>query len=636
VRHQPDRERAAEVTRPPTIVLVDDSPDVLTLLRARIRMSKRLEVVGEGGNGLDAVSLAERHQPDVMLLDVSMPVIDGLTALPKVLATSPRTRVVMYSGFDEAGLASQAVERGAAAFVSKSASFEVLLEKLVEEIAAPSTDVPEPEGAESRFQSALADHLETFREVFEDAAIGMATMTLAGRLVRANRSLAEAFDATAEGLVGVALADLAAEPAAIEDALLSLDAGESVVQVEHRVRTSGDRWFRSTLSPVIDIRGRPLYIFLQVQEVTRQLAAEAELRRAEARFRLLVEAVEDYAIFMLDPSGHISSWNPGAQRSKGYEADEIIGKHFRIFYPPDLQASRHPEHELEQAVLHGRYEEEGWRIRKDGSRFWASVTITAVRDPDGELIGFAKVTRDTTERREMLERLEEANRQLEVANRQLAEVAAQQAEFFAVTAHELRAPVGVLTGASSTLSEYFDSLVPDERSDLAAAVKHSSEQLRRLLDDLLTASRLQARGLELQLEELDLEPLLLAAVNGIRQSTPGAQISVVTEPGLRTRTDPVRLTQMIDNLLVNALRHGRPPVEVRTTGTGDTVEIAVLDAGDGVGHELQGRLFERFATGSGHGTGLGLFLVRELARAHGGDATYRAEDGAFALSLPRA
>jgi len=147
VRHQPDRERAAEVTRPPTIVLVDDSPDVRTLLRARIRMSKRLEVVGEGTNGLDAVALAERHQPDVMLLDVSMPVIDGLTALPKVLTASPGTRVVMYSGFDEAGLAAQAVERGAAAFVSKSASFEMLLEKLVEEVAERSTDGPEPDDA---------------------------------------------------------------------------------------------------------------------------------------------------------------------------------------------------------------------------------------------------------------------------------------------------------------------------------------------------------------------------------------------------------------------------------------------------------------------------------------------------------
>ena len=112
--------------------------------------------------------------------------------------------------------------------------------------------------------------------------------------------------------------------------------------------------------------------------------------------RLLVEAVEDYAIFMLDPEGRVASWNPGAERSKQWTADEIIGKHFRVFYPPEKQAVRHPERELEIALREGRYEEEGWRIRKDGSRFWAHVTITTVRGPDGRLLGFGKVTRDNT------------------------------------------------------------------------------------------------------------------------------------------------------------------------------------------------------------------------------------------------
>jgi PAS domain S-box-containing protein len=401
------------MSRLPTIVVVDDSADVRTLVRAQIRMSKQLEVVGEGVNGLDAVALAERHRPELMLLDVSMPMIDGLTALPKVLAASPHTRVVMYTGFDERGLASRAQELGAAAFVSKSAPFAEVLDQLLA-VEPGTTATPTQSAAErERFDEVLTDHLERFREVFDDAAIGMATMTLAGRLVRANRSLSELLDIPVEELVGVAFADLAEEREAIDDALLSLDAGERIVQVEHRTRMRGDRMFRSTFSPVIDVRGRPLYIFVQVQDVTSQTAAEAELRRTEARFRLLVEAVEDYAIFMLDPTGRVSSWNAGAQRSQGYAAHEIIGQHFRVFYPPEQQQRRHPEHELEVAVRDGRYEEEGWRIRKDGSRFWASVTITAVRDPDGELVGFAKVTRDTSERREMLSRLEEANHQLE-------------------------------------------------------------------------------------------------------------------------------------------------------------------------------------------------------------------------------
>jgi PAS domain S-box-containing protein len=610
-------------------VIVDDSADVRILVRAQIRMSKRLEVVGEGMNGLDAVALASRHRPDVMLLDVSMPIVDGLEALPKVLEASPGTRVVMYSGFEETGLAARAHEIGAHAFVSKAAPFEVLLDALVEQVAdrGDSEDAGAT-SADSRPDTILEDHLERFREVFEDAAIGMATMTLAGRLVRANRSLGKLMETPPEELVGIALADLAEEPQAIDDALLSLDAGETLVQVDHQMRSHEDRHFRSILSPVIDARGRPLYHFLQVQDITGQTMAEAALLRTETPFRLLVEAVQDYAIFMLDPDGHITSWNTGAQRIKGYAAHEIIGQHFRVFYPRDKQERRHPEFELEEALRDGKYEEEGWRIRKDGSQFWANVTITAVRDPDGELVGFAKVTRDTTERREFVEQLAEANRQL-------AEVAEQQAEFFALTAHELRTPVAVISGASHALAHRADDLDHEGRRELTLAVSRSSDQLRRRLDDLLTAARLQGHGLELDVVAVDLADHLHAAARTIGQGT-DAEIEVHADPGLRVSADPVRLAQIVDNLVLNAVRHGQPPVRITARAMDGNAEITVHDDGAGVSEELQERLFERFATGSRHGTGLGLFLVRELARAHGGTATYRPGDGAFVVSLPRA
>ncbi len=637
------------VSERPTIVIVDDSSDVRALVRAQIRLSDRLDVVAEGANGLDAVSLVDRHRPDLMLLDVSMPQSDGLVALPRVLERSPATKVVMYSGFDETGLAARTRELGAADFVEKSIPFDDLLDKLLGLVGVNGAATRSADGGASgsrRMHHAdldpvLEEHLERFREVFEDAAIGMATMTLSGRLVRANRSLGRLLDRSTDSLVGVALADLVDVPGAVHDSLLRLNAGESLVQVEHHVQERGLRLYRSILSPVIDAAGRPLYIFLQVQDITRQAAAEAELRRTEARFRLLVEAVEDYAIFMLDPTGHIASWNAGAQRSKGYAAEEIIGRHFRVFYPPEKQQEKHPEHELELAVRDGRYEEEGWRVRKDGSLFWAHVTITAVHDPDGALVGFAKVTRDTTERREMLQQQEEASRQLaevnellERANHQLAEAAEQQAHFFAVTAHELRAPVSVLTGSAETLARHHDQLEPEERRDIAAGVTRSSAQLRRLLDDLLTASRLQARRLALNPTELDLGEHLESVVGAIRRSSDDAELKVSAEPGLRVHADPVRLTQILDNLAMNALRHGRPPVTVDATRRGDLVEVVFRDAGEGVPAELEGRLFERFATGSSKGTGLGLFLVRELARAHGGEATYRREDRAFVVSLP--
>ena len=176
---------------------------------------------------------------------------------------------------------------------------------------------------------------------------------------------------------------------------------------------------------------------------------------------------------MLDPSGHIVSWNAGAQRSKLYSADEIIGQHFRVFYPPELQEQRHPEHELEVALREGHYEEEGWRVRKDGCRFWANVLITAVHNAAGEHVGFAKVTRDTTERRRLEQERERAvaalaaaNDELESLNRRLEQSAEDQSQFLAVTAHELRTPIGVLGGSAETLARHWEQLTDEERDEL--------------------------------------------------------------------------------------------------------------------------------------------------------------------------
>jgi PAS domain S-box-containing protein len=227
-------------------------------------------------------------------------------------------------------------------------------------------------------------------------------MTLSGRLVRVNRALTQLLQRTSETLVGTPYGALTAgrdKPidAALDDIHRS---GRDVVQVEHEVSDSPEqRRLLATLAPVRDSGGRPLYIFLQVQDITATRAVESRLRMSEERFRLLVESVEDYAIFMLDPSGHVASWNAGAQRIKGYTADEIIGRHFRSFYRPEQQQARHPEHELELALRDGHYEEEGWRVRKDGTEFWANVVITAVFDDSGRHIGFAKVTRDITAKR---------------------------------------------------------------------------------------------------------------------------------------------------------------------------------------------------------------------------------------------
>ena len=638
---------------PLTIVVVDDAADVRVLVRSRLRLSSAFRVVGEGADGAEAVALAARHRPDMMLLDVSMPGVDGLEALPRVLAVSPATQVVLYTGFEEHGLAVRARELGATAFIEKSVSVDALVERLlavaaVDEESAPASAPVDP--GEKSDDRILQEHLERFREVFEEAAIGMATMTLNGRLVRANRALAALVGRPVDGLVGESYGAITGDGEALDAALREiLEWPVDVVRLEHGLSGGPeDRRVQATLAPVRDSRGRPLYIFVQAQDVTAERAAAESLRRSEERFRLLVEAVEDYAIFMLDPTGHIVSWNSGAQRSKGYVAEEIVGRHFRVFYPPELQEAKHPEHELEIALRVGQYEEEGWRVRKDGSRFWANVLITAIFNASGEHIGFAKVTRDTSRRREMeeermraAEALGAANVQLEKLNERLNETAESRAQFLAVTAHELRTPVGVLAGSADTLAQYWEDLTESERTELLDAMSNSTSRLRRLLSDLLTASRLEERALQLQVGPVLVHDVVRDAISTVRRTEPKAKILDDVPDDLMVSADRDRLAQALDNLLTNALRHGAPPVRVGAEAAGDSVEIRVSDQGGGVPEELRSRLFDRFATGvSKGGTGLGLFIVRELARAHGGDATYEPPregslPGGFVVRIPR-
>ena len=504
------------------VVIVDDSAEVRTLVRTKLRLSGAAVVEGEGADGADAVDLARRLQPDAMLLDVSMPGMDGLAALPLVLDVSPGTRVVMFSGFDEEPLAMRALDLGATSYLTKTSSLEDVVSELVGVLADDGAAAGGPTEAGSgpgeHVAGPLEDQVERFQSVFDDAAIGMATMTLQGRIVRANTALCRILGRRSQELLGSAYGTAVEDEDALADATTAIvDKGADVVTLEHP--QVGDTYRRSTLTVVRDRAGQPLYLFAQCQDVTPQRIAELELRHSEQRFRLMVDAVREYAIFMLDTEGHVTSWNVGAERAKGWTAAEVIGKHFRVFYPREQQEARHPEHELEIAAREGVYQEEGWRVRKDGSRFWAFVTITKITDEDGQHIGFAKVTRDHTDRMQMLEQrgqyadaLTEANTRLEQANAELATAAEEQARFLAITAHELRSPVGVLSASGRMLAENWERLDDAERDELLAGLHSSAAGLQRLLGDLLTSSRLQAATLEINLVEQDLAEVLEPAL----------------------------------------------------------------------------------------------------------------------------
>jgi hypothetical protein len=348
-------------------------------------------------------------------------------------------------------------------------------------------------------------------------------------------------------------------------------------------------------------------------------------------FRLLVDAVADYAIFALDARGHVLTWNEGARRLKGYEPHEIIGRHFSTFYPPEDKASGKPDGELLLADAEGRWEDEGWRLRKDGTRFWANVVITALRDPSGRLVGFAKVTRDLTERRAAeMERVRLLSR--EQAARAAAAAASQavkaREEFMAIAAHELKTPLTSLLASAQLLKRVVQREEGSPLSERAVgAIKTIETQTRkanRLIEQLLDMSRSQSGQLTIQCENVDLVAIVREVVEDARARSPARTFHLRAPTGLRATVDPLRIEQVVANLIENAAKYTPEdaPIEVELATEDGDARIMVRDHGPGIPIERRGGLFGRFyrAHEDSHrsGLGLGLHISRWIADLHGG------------------
>lgn len=621
---------------PPSVVLVDDSREVRGLVR-RLLESTGFDVVGEGGDGDEAILLAHRHQPDLLLLDTSMPTVDGIEALPAILALSPTTKVVIFTGFEEPRLAIRARGLGAADVVEKSAPFGELPGRLMRVVNGPAMppDLAVPAEIQDGGDTAvLSQHAQQFRELFDRAQLGMATLTSSGTVVRANRALAGLMSCTPDDLVGVDYGRLTVGKGVELDRCLDdiSSLGADLTWFEHPLpATTGEESFRTvsvTLAPIRDSDRQVLYVFAQVQDVTSQHEIESDLKRSEESLRRLVGAVSESAIFMLDVEGTVVSWNPGAQRIKGYLAHEILGHHFRVFYPAEDQATGHPEDNLRIALRDGSLVEEGWRIRKDGSRFWAGVVITPVCDDTGQHMGFAKVTRDQSQQR-----------QHEQAQQRFID---DRVRLLAVTAHELRTPTAVIDGSAVALGAARGQVSDSERAELLKGIRTSADRLRLLAADLTDASRPDGATLPLRLRDLSLAETLHSAVSRRRAAGTSSRFEVSAPEQAVFQADADRLAQALDNLLDNAVRHGAPPICLIGT-LEDRVIIRVTDGGAGIPEDLVPHLFDRFAiAGPSGGTGLGLYLVRQIARRHGGEATYHRphhphhrDPTTFEISLPR-
>jgi PAS domain S-box-containing protein len=370
-------------------------------------------------------------------------------------------------------------------------------------------------------------------------------------------------------------------------------------------------------------------------EVTAEVRARQE---SEEVFRLLVESVQDYAILMLDPEGRVSSWNSGARRITGYERDEIIGGHVSIFYPPEDIAAGKPEALLAQARQTGRVEDEGWRVRKDGTRFRADVITTPVHDANGRIRGFAKVMRDVTRRR----RAEETERALTVAQ----EVNHAKDEFLAVISHELRTPLTSILGWARMLR--IGEL--DEATTLEAlnALERSAQAQVRLIEDLLDDTRITAGKLRLHKRPLEMKDVIASALADLGPAAAEKDVRLVSDIDCGhcpIDGDPIRLQQVVWNLVSNAIKFTPEggSVFVSLTRSRLNARLEIRDTGRGIDPALLPQLFQRFRQGDSAsdrkaGVGLGLAISKYLIEQHGGrieaSSEGKGKGSTFTLELP--
>jgi PAS domain S-box-containing protein len=376
-------------------------------------------------------------------------------------------------------------------------------------------------------------------------------------------------------------------------------------------------------------------------EATEQ--ALSQLRDSERHFRLLVQSVTDYAIYMLDPTGIVASWNAGAERIKGYKPDEIIGKSFSQFFTPEDREAGVPVRALKVAAEFGRYESEGWRLRKDGSRFWTLAVIDAVRDEQGDLIGFAKITRDMTERREAQLRLERAQEQLAQSQKMEA-----IGHLTGGIAHDFNNLLMIVSGQAQMMKKRATDPKDIRSIDAIEQAAQSGANLTRQLLTFARRQRLNRVSIDLDESLKAIRDLLISSVGG------AVDLEIDIPPELwPVETDVGELELALVNIAVNArdaMPHGGTlRVSARnetldgngvTLLTGDFVALSLADSGEGISPDLLSKIFEPFFTTKevGKGTGLGLSQVYGFARQSGGDVHVSSKPGdgtVVTLYLPR-
>jgi PAS domain S-box-containing protein len=390
-------------------------------------------------------------------------------------------------------------------------------------------------------------------------------------------------------------------------------------------------WCRMLKDPIGKVSGA----LSSARDITERKQAGEILRESEERFRLLVEAVKDYSIIMLDTEGRIVSWNIGAERIKGYRAEEIIGKHFSCLYPKEDIEQEKPNNELRVATVEGRFEAEGYRVRKDGTQFWANVIITPLRDEDGKLKGFSKITRDITERRLAEQRIQNTLEDLKRSNEELE-------QFAYVASHDLQEPLRMVSSFTQLIERRYKDKLDKDANDFINFAVDGANRMQRLINDLLDYSRVTTRGKKFV--RVDVGSIVGQVFANLQQRIEESH-AIITQDDLPIiEADESQMLRLFQNLIDNALKFRRdapPCVHISTHKEGAFYIFTVSDNGIGIDLQYADRIFQvfqRLNTSQEYpGTGIGLAICKRIVERHGGKIWLESEVGngsKFIFTIP--